>query len=65
MSVWTAKIVVLTTFLLRVPSGAVRAEGIIKNVNTIEDFRSTDYAALLNTAGKQVRLLRLFMRTSS
>jgi ubiquitin-like modifier-activating enzyme ATG7 len=41
-------------YVLRVPAGSIRAEGLIKNVNTIEDFRTTDYNAMLNKAGKQV-----------
>lgn len=36
------------------PPGAIRAEGILKNVNTIEDFKNIDKAAILHTAGKQV-----------
>jgi ubiquitin-like modifier-activating enzyme ATG7 len=39
---------------LRVPAGCIRAEGMIKNVNTVEDFRTTDYTTMLTTAGKQV-----------
>lgn len=31
-----------------------RAEGLIKNVNTIEDFKQTDKAAMLQTAGRQI-----------
>lgn len=41
-------------YRFRVPAGCIRAEGMIKNVNTIEDFRTTDYTAMLTTAGKQV-----------
>ena len=37
-----------------VPAGYIRAEGKIKNVNTIEDFKNTDKAAMLHTAAKQV-----------
>lgn len=37
-----------------VPHGNIRAEGKIKNVNTIEDFKNTDKAAMLNTAATQV-----------
>lgn len=36
------------------PLGKARAEGIIKNVNTIEDFRKTDKAAMLKLAGRQI-----------
>lgn len=36
------------------PAGYTRAEGIIKNVNTIEDFRNTDKTAMLQTAGRQI-----------
>jgi len=38
----------------RVPAGHIRAEGKIKNVNTIEDFKIMDKGAMLQTAGKQV-----------
>lgn len=38
----------------RVGLNQCRAEGTIKNVNTIEDFKSTDKAAMLQTAGRQV-----------
>ncbi|KAF3762942.1 hypothetical protein M406DRAFT_108084 [Cryphonectria parasitica EP155] len=31
-----------------------RADGTIKNVNTIEDFKQTDKAAMLQTAGRQI-----------
>ncbi|KAI1005781.1 Ubiquitin-like modifier-activating enzyme [Podosphaera aphanis] len=37
-----------------VPVGHIRAEGKIKNLNTIEDFRNIDKAALLKTAAKQI-----------
>lgn len=37
-----------------VPSNNIRAEGKIKNVNTIEDFKNMDKAAMLQTAAKQV-----------
>lgn len=32
----------------------MRAEGIIRNVNTIEEFKNADKNAIINTAGKQV-----------
>jgi ubiquitin-like modifier-activating enzyme ATG7 len=32
----------------------IRAEGKIRNVNTIEDFKNLDKAAMLQTAAKQV-----------
>lgn len=38
------------------PLAAMRAEGIIRNVNTLEDFKNTDKAAMLKTAGRQVFL---------
>ncbi|KAJ5041227.1 uncharacterized protein L3040_005775 [Drepanopeziza brunnea f. sp. 'multigermtubi'] len=37
-----------------VPAGYIRAEGKIKNVNTIEDFKNMDKAAMLQTAAKQI-----------
>ncbi|KFA66998.1 hypothetical protein S40285_06253 [Stachybotrys chlorohalonatus IBT 40285] len=36
------------------PLGTVRAEGIIKNVNTLESFKNLDKAAMLKTAGRQI-----------
>lgn len=36
------------------PLGTMRAEGIIRNVNTLEDFKNTDKPAMLKTAGRQV-----------
>ncbi|KAF8853917.1 ubiquitin-like modifier-activating enzyme atg7 [Acephala macrosclerotiorum] len=37
-----------------VPAGYIRAEGKIKNVNTIEEFKTIDHSAILQTAGKQI-----------
>ncbi|KAL1867544.1 hypothetical protein VTK73DRAFT_4096 [Phialemonium thermophilum] len=37
-----------------VPLGLCRAEGMIKNVNTIEDFKNTDKNALLKNAARQI-----------
>jgi len=37
-----------------VPTNNIRAEGKIRNVNTIEDFTNTDKASMLKIAGKQV-----------
>ncbi|KAF0644380.1 hypothetical protein FPSE5266_03647 [Fusarium pseudograminearum] len=36
------------------PLAIMRAEGIIRNVNTLEDFKNTDKPAMLRTAGRQV-----------
>ncbi|ENH67699.1 Ubiquitin-like modifier-activating enzyme atg-7 [Fusarium oxysporum f. sp. cubense race 1] len=36
------------------PLGTMRAEGIIRNVNTLEDFKNTDKPAMLKTAGRQI-----------
>ncbi|KYK60493.1 E1-like protein-activating enzyme Gsa7p/Apg7p [Drechmeria coniospora] len=36
------------------PLGTARAEGIIKNANTLEGFKSMDKAAMLQTAGRQI-----------
>ncbi|KAH8812500.1 autophagy-related protein-like protein 7 [Xylogone sp. PMI_703] len=35
-------------------AGCIRAEGKIKNVNTIEDFKSIDKTAMLQTAARQI-----------
>ena len=40
---------------VRVPTGYYRAEGILKNFNTIENYRSLDKAAVLNRAGRTVK----------
>ncbi|MCJ1281691.1 Autophagy protein 7 [Xylographa opegraphella] len=37
-----------------VPAGFYRAEGMIKNVNTIEDYRALDKSAILNQAGRTI-----------
>ncbi|KAK2069506.1 hypothetical protein P8C59_004085 [Phyllachora maydis] len=37
-----------------VPLGMSRAEGFIKNVNTVEDFKNTDKPAMLNKAAQQI-----------
>jgi ubiquitin-like modifier-activating enzyme ATG7 len=42
-----------------VPVNHIRAEGKIKNVNTIEDFKNLDKAAILQTAAKQVQYFLL------
>ena len=34
--------------------GMIRAEGIIKNFNTIEDFKQADKAAMMHTAARQI-----------
>lgn len=38
----------------RVAPGLCRAEGMIKNVNTIEDYRNLDKSAILTQAGRTV-----------
>lgn len=38
----------------RVPTGYYRAEGLIKNVNTIEQYRNIDKTHMLQQAGKTV-----------
>ena len=38
----------------RVPAGQYRAEGMIKNVNTIEEYKDIDKMSLLQQAGKTV-----------
>jgi hypothetical protein len=40
-----------------VPTNNIRAEGKIKNVNTIEEFKKMDKTAMLETAAKQVGFL--------
>ena len=43
------------TQVLRVSMGFYRAEGMIKNVNTIEEYKSLDKGAILTQAGRTVR----------
>lgn len=38
----------------RAPSGLYRAEGMIKNFNTIEEYRNADKSQLLTQSGKTV-----------
>ena len=38
----------------RAPAGLYRAEGMIKNFNTIEEYRNADKAQLLTQSGKTV-----------
>lgn len=45
------------TIACSAPLGTARAEGIIRNVNTLEDFRNMDKTAMLKTAGRQARVL--------
>ncbi|KAJ5214796.1 Ubiquitin-like modifier-activating enzyme atg7 [Penicillium chermesinum] len=45
---------VLTHAFIRTPSGFYRAEGMIKNVNTIEDYRSLDKTQMIVQAGKTI-----------
>ena len=39
-----------------VPVQSVRAEGFIKNVNTLDDFKNTSKDVLVQTAARQVEL---------
>lgn len=39
----------------RVPLGYYRAEGMIKNVNTIEEYKNVDKRQMLEQSGKMVR----------
>ena len=39
---------------LRVPAGYYRAEGMIKNVNTVEEYKEIDKISMLQQAGKTV-----------
>ncbi len=41
--------------MLSVTAGHCRAEGMIKNVNTIEEYRSLDNGAILSQAARTVR----------
>ena len=52
------RLLILTCDVRRVPAGFYRAEGMIKNVNTIEEFRQlcTERTAFLQQAGRTVSL---------
>lgn len=43
----------------RTPAGYYRAEGLIKNVNTIEDYRNIDKAQVIQEAGGKVSKAKL------
>lgn len=43
----------------RAPASYYRAEGMIKNVNTIEDYRNMDKQQMILQAGKTVRSVDL------
>lgn len=40
-----------------VPSGFCRAEGILRNVNTMEEYKNIDRLAIIEGAGRTVRFL--------
>jgi len=40
--------------ICRVPSGYYRAEGMIKNVNTVEEYKGVDKIHMLQQAGRTV-----------
>ena len=47
---------VFRTDFSRVPSGFCRAEGMVRNFNTIEEFKEYDRTAHMERAGRTVRL---------
>lgn len=44
----------MTDYVSRVPAGCYRAEGMIKNVNTVEEYRGIDKGNMLQQAGRTV-----------
>lgn len=52
----------LLTVFNSAPLGTARAEGIIRNVNTLEDFKNMDKTAMLKTAGRQVGQYDILLR---
>ena len=44
----------MTDDVSRVPAGYYRAEGMIKNVNTVEDYKGIDKGSMLQQAGRTV-----------
>lgn len=53
--------------MLRVPKklGVLRAEGMIRNLNTMKDLKEYNYSALLKQAGQQVSLLPPLLSNAS
>lgn len=45
--------------MVRVAAGYYRAEGMIKNVNTIEEYRTIDKGSILQQAGRTASLDQL------
>ena len=43
-------------YMIRVPVGYYRAEGMIKNVNTMEEYQDMDKPGMLMQAGKTVSI---------
>lgn len=43
----------------RIPAYAVAAHGVLKNYNTIEEFKAADKTALFNELSDEVRVLHL------
>ena len=46
----------------RAPAGFYRAEGMIKNVNTIEDYRNMDKAQMILQSGRTVCVQMLWFQ---
>jgi ubiquitin-like modifier-activating enzyme ATG7 len=53
-SSWLSRVASLELTGSRAALGNARAEGIIKNVNTLESFKNTDKTAMIKTAGRQI-----------
>jgi ubiquitin-like modifier-activating enzyme ATG7 len=51
----SSKLSAVALTYVSVPTGFYRAEGMIKNFNTIEEYRAFDKTALLNRAGRTVQ----------
>lgn len=45
----------LTCAVSSVPAGSVRAEGIIRNLNTLDAFKTLDKSEVISNAARQVR----------
>lgn len=48
---------IITDQINRAPAGYYRAEGMIKNVNTIEEYRNMDKPQMIIQSGRTVKII--------
>lgn len=51
------KMTIITDQINRAPAGYYRAEGMIKNVNTIEEYRNMDKPQMIIQSGRTVKII--------